>query len=265
MLRFFRQVRKNLVAQENARRYFIYAIGEILLVVVGILIALQVNNWNEQRLDTNRGQEYLNRLLENLEEDKKIIQIRITFIKEVERYAKLAISHAENTISDEVSEWDILLAYFQSSQIWPLELTDVTYDELKNSGEIKLIKDYTLRKELSTYYGEQYNQYKNTIGVLPAYREKIRGLIPFDIQGYIWGNCHGTSGTKQVLIECSAPNNKTIEEIAANNAEIEQNEIVKDLRFWASNMNAGLNILEAQKELCDKLIELINELEEIGS
>ena len=49
MLKFFRRIRQKLIAEGKLKRYIIYAIGEIVLVVVGILIALQVNNWNEFR------------------------------------------------------------------------------------------------------------------------------------------------------------------------------------------------------------------------
>src|SRR6056297_3259375 len=49
MLKFFRTIRKKLIEEDNVRKYLLYAVGEILLVVIGILIALQVNNWNEER------------------------------------------------------------------------------------------------------------------------------------------------------------------------------------------------------------------------
>lgn len=50
MLHYLRQIRQKLIIQENAKKYLLYAIGEILLVVIGILIALQINNWNEDRI-----------------------------------------------------------------------------------------------------------------------------------------------------------------------------------------------------------------------
>ena len=49
MIKFFRRIRQNLLNEGKTSKYFKYAIGEILLVVIGILIALQINNWNEQR------------------------------------------------------------------------------------------------------------------------------------------------------------------------------------------------------------------------
>ena len=54
MIKFFRHFRYDLMGRNKTSKYFKYAIGEIILVVIGILIALQINNWNEQRLNANR-------------------------------------------------------------------------------------------------------------------------------------------------------------------------------------------------------------------
>ncbi len=75
MLRFFRQIRKNFVLQDNTKRYLLYAIGEIFLVVIGILIALQVNNWNEDRALKNEIDIYLIKKIDNLQEDQNELQI----------------------------------------------------------------------------------------------------------------------------------------------------------------------------------------------
>ena len=49
MIKFFRHIRQSMINQNRTKKYLLYAIGEIILVVIGILIALQINNWNEQR------------------------------------------------------------------------------------------------------------------------------------------------------------------------------------------------------------------------
>jgi uncharacterized membrane protein YgaE (UPF0421/DUF939 family) len=67
MIKFFRKIRQKLLQENNIGRYLKYAIGEILLVVIGILIALQVNNWNEQRKDKIKSYSYLLRLNEDLD------------------------------------------------------------------------------------------------------------------------------------------------------------------------------------------------------
>src|SRR6056297_2698559 len=66
MLKFFRHIRKKLIEQDNVRKYLLYAIGEILLVVIGILIALQVNNWNEERKERNQEVKILREIRNDL-------------------------------------------------------------------------------------------------------------------------------------------------------------------------------------------------------
>ncbi|MGB5269500.1 MAG: DUF6090 family protein, partial [Eudoraea sp.] len=71
MIKFFRKIRQRLVSENKFSKYLIYAFGEIILVVIGILIALQINNWNEERKDRRLEKEYIARLkgemLKNLE------------------------------------------------------------------------------------------------------------------------------------------------------------------------------------------------------
>jgi hypothetical protein len=68
MIKLFRNIRKNLIAQGKTTNYLKYAIGEIVLVVIGILIALQVNVWNEQRKQNTLEKEYYCRLLEDAQQ-----------------------------------------------------------------------------------------------------------------------------------------------------------------------------------------------------
>ncbi len=75
MLHFLRRVRRSLVKKGKTRSYLIYAVGEILLVVVGILIALQVNNWNT----TNQNKQLIERVLKTLEDETR------TNLEQVER------------------------------------------------------------------------------------------------------------------------------------------------------------------------------------
>lgn len=74
MFRFFRQIRQKLIEQKNMRKYFWYAFGEILLVMVGILLALQVNNWNEQRKAESAVIESLVEIRNNLQQDLSNIE-----------------------------------------------------------------------------------------------------------------------------------------------------------------------------------------------
>jgi len=69
MLKFFRRIRQKLIDGGNMKRYLIYAIGEILLVVIGILIALQINNWNEKRQNILKVENLLIKIQKNIKSD----------------------------------------------------------------------------------------------------------------------------------------------------------------------------------------------------
>ena len=74
MIKFFRKIRQNVLSEGKTGKYMKYAIGEIVLVVIGILIALQIKNWNENRKYRNQEKQYINRLLT---ENKKILALLI--------------------------------------------------------------------------------------------------------------------------------------------------------------------------------------------
>ena len=69
MIHFFRKIRHDLIANNKPLKYIRYAIGEIVLVVIGILIALGINNWNQESKDSKLGKEYLTRIHRDLVQD----------------------------------------------------------------------------------------------------------------------------------------------------------------------------------------------------
>ena len=70
MIKFFRTIRQNLLSENKLSKYLIYAIGEIILVVIGILIALQINNWNENQ-EKNKLFDIYSLIISDLENDKQ--------------------------------------------------------------------------------------------------------------------------------------------------------------------------------------------------
>jgi hypothetical protein len=77
MIKFFRKIRQNLLMDNKTKKYFKYALGEIVLVVIGILIALSINNWNEERKNKIKESVYLEGIKSDLARDIKYIQFLI--------------------------------------------------------------------------------------------------------------------------------------------------------------------------------------------
>ena len=75
MFRFFRRLRSDVLSEKRSFRYVRYAIGELVLVVFGILIALQINNWNEDRIEQRQITEYAHALIKDLERDLVMAEV----------------------------------------------------------------------------------------------------------------------------------------------------------------------------------------------
>ena len=139
MLTFFRNIRKGLIDENRLWKYSKYAIGEILLVVLGILIALQINNWNEARkLKSSEIQVYQN-LKRQLEEDAGFIEGNVQFNKKYWEHYKVALGMLE---ADDRSKADTVAGMATNL----MEFSDFhqernLYTSLVNSGEVQLISN----------------------------------------------------------------------------------------------------------------------------
>ena len=83
MIKLFRNIRKNLLAEGKTTKYFKYAIGEIILVVIGILIALQINNWNEQRKQNRNLRDVYSNLLLDIKSDSVSYSKNLKELKDI--------------------------------------------------------------------------------------------------------------------------------------------------------------------------------------
>ena len=250
---------KNAVKEQN----WFAVVLEMIIVMGSLLLAFQIDRWYEANQERKREADYLQRLKENLEVDKNNIDDRIEFFQDVQAYGELAISHYEKRSDPDLDNWDILVGYFQASQIWPIVLSSDTYDELKSAGELDLLRDVELRQRLAQYYGDQYSNYENSAGIMPVYRERIRGQIPFELQNAVWDNCHRSNeiANTQFLVECDQPAEISDADIDAAIKNIEDGDYINDLRFWMSNLRVGIDILGNQGGLGVMLMEHITTLQ----
>ncbi len=149
MLTFLKKIRKSLIESGSARKYLLYALGEIALVVIGILIALQINNWNQQNLDRYRATEYHKRLIEDLdfiiESNNSINETAIKVLNSITQTVEiLEKGEIENNEEEQVINYTMLMFTRLSRQISNIS----TWEEMKNNGDINLIYNVELRKNV---------------------------------------------------------------------------------------------------------------------
>ena len=232
---------------------------EILIVVVGVIIALQVSNWNEGRKDAARGDDYLLRMQNELRADVDRLATMSTFWRSVHAEGRAALAHAEHGRLHQGSAWKTLLAYYQASQIWPYRKDDTTFQELRASGEFGLIRDPALRALVSRHYADTAGgAIAEVLGVVPAYRENVRGMTPWAIQEYIWAKCYGNTDDAQVLVDCPAPVSEAeAQEVLRQFAE--SPELLGQLRFWVATNGLAITLSTSLQSEASQLADAIEQ------
>ncbi|MCJ7468292.1 MAG: DUF6090 family protein [Maribacter sp.] len=163
MIKFFRKIRQQLLTQNkvtkpalssgrpasSAGKYLLYALGEIILVVIGILIALQINTWNEWRKDREKEKILLQDLAENLDLNIKSLQYDIEFLQELNHSSKIVL----DALQKRMPFSDSLPGNFHLSRIPKLNvsLSNIAYQAMKDYG-IQIITNKDLGKEILTLH-----------------------------------------------------------------------------------------------------------------
>lgn len=152
MLTFLRKIRQSLIESGAARKYLLYAIGEIALVVIGILMALQINNWNEQRKDKEKEKEVLQEIRNNIELNSQ------RFLQEIgeEESVVHSIDVIQYNFIHQKVYHDSLEFHFMNAGYWPaLVIKSSGYQALKSQG-IELIRSKELRQSIVDLYEGAY-------------------------------------------------------------------------------------------------------------
>lgn len=172
MIKFFRKIRKKLLVEGKTSQYLKYAIGEIFLVVIGILIALSINNWNE----TNKNAKREHAFLINFQQDLKSDSLRL---KEIKENLKVAVSYKrvfESQMKGNVTDPDSLTAHFMKQYNILIDFVpnSTTVDELSNNG-LNLISSPSLRRQIVSIY----NTYDDLILKLKIGQGKGQSIVNY--------------------------------------------------------------------------------------
>ena len=184
MTKIFHNIRKKLAAENKVMAYLRYAVGEILLVVIGILIALQVNNWNEVQKIKKQEKDFFSEVLNDLQKD----QNRITYLNK----------YLQNRIRCD----DTLLYYVRNPQkqmglekfgnyVEPLYYGETaisystTFESAKASDAISGFQQKGLIKDLTQYYAD-FESIKGTLNSISTFVEnRFEPIMATISEGYI--------------------------------------------------------------------------------
>lgn len=197
MLKLFRNIRKNLLNEGKTSKYFKYAIGEIVLVVIGILIALSLNNWNTENANRKIVLKNSKTLIQNLEKDSVFCKNKIRAIQKQED----ELSSLQARLSSRTATLDTLIKIVRY-EFNPLTVTinfqnENAYKTMVLSGEINLFDSqltqaiydfYRKQEDFETVSDENFKKYVETIlDFIGRYPVKNRNnTINGHLQDLLW-------------------------------------------------------------------------------
>lgn len=146
---FFR-IRQKLIEEKKYRNYFVFALGEMLLIVIGILLALQIDNWNQSRQDNKIIEAYFIKISTNIESDISKLRILMEERKQALDYTDTILGYySKKQISDPKLFERGFFSIFVETKFNP---NKSAYESLKNSGFMSNVKNPNIEENLSSYY-----------------------------------------------------------------------------------------------------------------
>ena len=159
MIKIFRRIRHNLIKDGNLRKYLLYAIGEILLVMIGIFLALQLNNWNNERVNRDKEISILKEMTRNLEMNMKNFTAEIETQESIIQNVDVVMSQIKNNIPYHDS-----LGIKYASIAWTEEfnIANSAFETLKTIG-FDLISTDSLRESIINLFNVRYIRISDVI------------------------------------------------------------------------------------------------------
>lgn len=203
-MKFFRKIRQHLIGTGETKKYLLYAIGEILIVVIGILFALQLNNWNSSRIKRqDEVKSYLNikrQIIEDVKEINKAIGINNYFSSQFEYGSAIITSNDRSKIDT------LAIITMNLSQFSDFNRSGNIYETLVNSGDIKLLKNpdilNSLQKLEMTYSHVNKLEEIHWDIIMKEFSPEIKGAINYATLAVVKPEKLYSVEIQNIFIEC---------------------------------------------------------------
>lgn len=152
---------------------------DLLIVVLGVFIGTQANNWNEARIERAAAAEYRRQIIDDLKDNEADMASRKAYYGKVRAHGIAALDALDSPATPRGEQF--LIDAYQASQVWLRPLVRTGYDEMTGAGLTHGIGDRNLRSRLTAYY-TQTRQFDATALNMTSYRERLRRILPYKVQ-----------------------------------------------------------------------------------
>ncbi len=205
MIKFFSRIRKSLLAENKFSKYMLYAIGEIILVVIGILIALQINNYKESRIDDKLAIQYLKGIKSDLNKD--LIEIDAILLEQTRTIAIInSIDSILNNKTHQINKYKNILREVDTLNFKSIfyrglsfRSTSATYSSLVSDGKSGLIKNRALFERIKRIYDIRHQRINSIYETLKDRDELINWAYPSEKKNWNYSDLKSAKDEKIFL------------------------------------------------------------------
>jgi hypothetical protein len=176
---------KRLRSEAGQQNWFGVAV-DLVILIVGVFLGIQVSNWNQDRSDRAQGREYRDQIYLDLESNQRDLAFRMHYDGQLLGHAEAALAALDEPVTDRPGNF-IISAYEASNHI-PQPVRRSTYDEVLTSGKASYLGDKMLKERITNYYVGMATM-QRLFDNIPPYREAIRSALPFDVQSRVMKDC----------------------------------------------------------------------------
>ena len=180
---------------------------DFIIVVLGVFVGMQVNNWNAARIERREARAYIARIREDLAENRRDLERRNAYYAQVKSRA-LAALPAFDAPQESLGE-NFLIDAFQASQIVVRVIDRSTFNEILSTGAMNSIPNLAVRRRIANFY-QNAEGVEPLLNYIPPYRENVRRLMPYPAQEAMLAHC----GDISIIDERGAPTNRLPEQCA---------------------------------------------------
>lgn len=240
MVTLFRKIRQELLTGNKFSKYLIYAVGEIILVVIGILIALGINNWSNYQKDKQAEIKYLSQIKNSLQQNELILKDRIESDKRLLKLGDQLYTHikTQKELNDSIKQIFIILLYDQR-----ILFNMAAFENLKDDG-LSLISNDDIKFKIIHIYDNELKDIQN------IFANQYENYLSEVINPFFSENFEFSSNKNKIVIE---PNN--YRELLSNKKTTNIISMVNNMRSFAIT-----NYIDTQKSINEVLIKLEKEI-----
>ena len=251
MIKFFKKIRQNSIKENKTINYLKYAFGEIILVVIGILIALQVNNWNENRKAQKQEVQIYNELKSDLSQTKKDILKTVSQHKEILKSNQQLIFDIHNKKPYSDSMYSL---FAQSGDDFMIIPKTSAFENLKNIGLNTLSND-RLRISITNLFQLDLKRLDNELGLNDSGISIFNILLPYQ-KKYLFADF---SKTKKYGFKHTDSITVYKMKIKDYNTFLTDNDLIKTLQLTLYNRSKKVDLEIETVNAIDKVIKGIED------